>query len=564
MRKTDAGLTVGKKVGIGFGIALLTLMAVGAVSYRTIHGLVETANWVSQAHHVLEHLSDLRLQMDQIETGTRGYVLTLDDQYLEPYRHGVVAIHETLQELSTLVVDPVQRHSLEVIAALVDERLVIAHQVIEMRKSGSLDPAIRLVQTGRGKEITDEFNRRLVGMEVYEHELLRARQQAVRAQVQRTYYVLAVGIALCALVLTAAGIIIFRYMKDKEKAEQALQHSNEELRHSIDELERRTLEISSLSEMGDQLHSCQTVEEAHRLIAQCVPRILPGVRGALGIISNSRNLIEVAAAWGDPQLGEQVFPPEDCRALRRGRPNIVPGPESALNCRHLGGANVSSYCCLPLMAQGEAIGLLHLQADSLNAPWQSGPGQGLAGTVADQISLALANLRLREALHQQSVRDPLTGLFNRRYMEESLELELRRAERASRPLGVLMLDLDNFKSFNDAHGHEAGDRILKEFSSVLRAGVRSSDIACRYGGEEFTIILPEASLEVSRQRAEQLREDTARLNMQGQGPGLLSVSIGVAAFPDHGTDKDQVLQAADRALYRAKREGRDRVSVATK
>jgi len=561
---------VQKKILAGFGLALLTLLVVGAVSYRTIQAQVETASWVTHAHHVLEHLSDLRSEVDDIETGVLEYALTLEEANLEPYRHGISAIYGTIPELMTLIVDPDQRSALVALKPLLDEHIALAQSVVALRRGRPIEAATQLRQTGRGKQITDEIHRRLVVMESREHALLEGRQREAGEYVRRTYYTLVIGSILCAILLAAAGLVIFRDMEHKIQAEQALQFSNQGLQRSVAELERRTQEVSSLSEMGDLLHSCQTLEEAHKAIARCVPRVLPGAAGALGILSASRNLVEIAAAWNEPQLGERVFPPDDCWALRRGRMNLVQDLQSALHCRHLRGGSPPAYCCLPLMAQGEAIGLLHLQKSGFAGAeqpdfWMSEGRQRLAGTVADQIALALANLRLREALRQQSVRDPLTGLFNRRYMEETLELELRRAVRSSRPLGVLMIDVDHFKRFNDSFGHDAGDTILREMSNMLRGSIRSCDIVCRYGGEEFAVILPEASLEVSRQRAEQLRERAGHLNARHhlESLGIVSISIGVASFPEHGNTSELLLEAADGALYCAKREGRNRVSIAS-
>jgi diguanylate cyclase (GGDEF)-like protein len=155
-------------------------------------------------------------------------------------------------------------------------------------------------------------------------------------------------------------------------------------------------------------------------------------------------------------------------------------------------------------------------------------------------------------------------VFNRRYMEESLEREMRRASRHDHPVGVIMLDIDHFKSFNDNHGHEAGDALLRALGSVLQKRMRGEDIVCRYGGEEFTIILPEASLEDTRRRAEEVRMDCKSLHIQhnNQSLGLISVSLGVACFPEHGHTSSEVLRLADNALYLAKTRGRDCVAVA--
>lgn len=190
--------------------------------------------------------------------------------------------------------------------------------------------------------------------------------------------------------------------------------------------------------------------------------------------------------------------------------------------------------------------------------------QKLALTAAEQTSLALANLKLRETLQHKSIRDPLTGLFNRRYMEEFLEQELSRACRKEQPIGILVLDIDYFKHFNDNFGHEAGDIVLREVSIFLRQHVRKSDIVCRYGGEEIVMIMPESSLENTSQRAEQLRQGIKQLELKhrDRSLGTISVSIGVASFPEHSPRGPELIRAADAALYRAKAEGRDRVVTA--
>jgi diguanylate cyclase (GGDEF)-like protein len=218
---------------------------------------------------------------------------------------------------------------------------------------------------------------------------------------------------------------------------------------------------------------------------------------------------------------------------------------------------------VPLTAQGAALGVLCLRL-AASSPAAPGGQQRLAQTVADSLALAFSNLQLRDTLRQQSIRDVLTGMFNRRYMEESLEREIRRAARPGYPVGLIMLDLDHFKSFNDTFGHAAGDLLLRTVGEFLSVHIRAGDVACRFGGEEFVLILPEASLEITRQRAEHLREEIRHLNPEyrGQRLGPMTVSAGVAAYPTHGRDAEQLLRAADEALYLAKHAGRDRVAAA--
>ncbi|MFZ0292465.1 MAG: GGDEF domain-containing protein [Candidatus Sulfotelmatobacter sp.] len=164
----------------------------------------------------------------------------------------------------------------------------------------------------------------------------------------------------------------------------------------------------------------------------------------------------------------------------------------------------------------------------------------------------------------QSVRDALTGLYNRRYLEEVLDRETRRAGRAGQSMGILMLDLDHFKRFNDTYGHDAGDAVLRETAAFLLKNVRAEDFVCRYGGEEFVVILPTADVEGSTTRAEKLRSKIRELSImhQGKSLGMVTFSIGVAAFPVHGMSPKELMAAADGALYEAKRGGRDQVAIA--
>ncbi len=354
-----------------------------------------------------------------------------------------------------------------------------------------------------------------------------------------------------------------RDVTERKRAARAVQEA--------EELERRTTELTLLSQLGSLLHTCLTAEEAYGIIAQFAQKLFPTESGALCVLSASRHLVEAAASWGDAVAGDQVFAPDDCWALRSGHIHFVEDPKSAMVCRHVTHDEAPFYLCVPMVAQGDALGVLHLrgkrQGQSQPEAPQGRPScQQLALTVAEQIGLALANLKLRNSLRTLSVRDPLTGLFNRRYMEESLERELRRANRRSGPLGTILLDVDDFKRRNDTLGHEAGDNLLLELGNFLRAHVRGDDIACRYGGDEFTLILPDASLEISRQRAEQVREGVKHLGVhhRGQPLGTVTLSLGVAVYPEHGITAQALLRSADSALYEAKKEGRDRVVVGRK
>ena len=221
------------------------------------------------------------------------------------------------------------------------------------------------------------------------------------------------------------------------------------------------------------------------------------------------------------------------------------------------------YLDIPLILSNEVIGLLHIEWQHSTEPAHS--VVEMAQIMAEHISLSLSNIKLRETLHNQSVRDPLTHAFNRRYMEETLVRELPRARRKGGHVGMLMLDIDHFKQFNDSHGHAAGDLILARLSVQLQSHVRGEDIVCRMGGEEFLMILPDANLEVTRLRAEAVRAavETMSIEYNNSFLGPVSVSIGVAVFPEHGLNSKDVLHQSDRALYLAKKNGRNRVEDAS-
>jgi diguanylate cyclase (GGDEF)-like protein/PAS domain S-box-containing protein len=375
-------------------------------------------------------------------------------------------------------------------------------------------------------------------------------------------WVEAVGTNLLHAPSVGAIVVNYRDITERKRSEDALRDANERLTFWARELERRNRNLSLLSEMSTLLQASHNTDEAYRVIARFAGRLFADGSGAVYIVDPQRGLAEAIVSWGASAGEEPVFRPVECWALRLGRVHISESGDHAVLCGHLPLPTPASSLCAPLVAQGEALGVLHLRYGPDSSRMVESD-RVLAVTVADQIALALANLKLRDSLRDQSIRDPLTGLYNRRYMEDSLERELRRAERHKTPVAVIAFDVDYFKNINDTFGHEAGDAFLAAFGEFLRARIRKEDIPCRYGGEEFVLILPGASLADASARAEQLRE-AARLLTVGYREGSLgpmTLSLGIAVFPDHGATRESLLRAADASLYRAKQNGRDRVEV---
>lgn len=352
---------------------------------------------------------------------------------------------------------------------------------------------------------------------------------------------------------------------ERRKWEEAVQTTNDKLKVLVAQVEEQNRTMTLTNEMADMMQACQASEEAHGAIGHFMPRFFPNDMGALYILNNSRNLFEAVANWGQTPPAISAFAPDDCWSVRRGRLHKVDNPREGLLCRHVSSSCFGGYLCVPLVAQGETLGVLHLESGPRPEGQEAGeavPKEQLALTVAEDMALALANLKLRETLRSQAIRDSLTGLFNRRYMEETLERELKRSQRTGSPIAVVMMDLDHFKDYNDTFGHSAGDELLNALGNLVKTQIRGEDIACRYGGEEFLLIIPGAVMEVALERAELLRRAVKDMHVQHRGLKPITLSLGVAVYPVHGETGLDLIRAADIALYQAKREGRDRVIAA--
>jgi diguanylate cyclase (GGDEF)-like protein/PAS domain S-box-containing protein len=349
---------------------------------------------------------------------------------------------------------------------------------------------------------------------------------------------------------------------ERKYMESTLLQANEQMRQFLNELQRRNTEIALLNEMSRLLQACQASEEAYKIIGELSNQLFPRTTGAIYLFNTSHTLVNAVARWGQFSSEEEVLNPNDCWALYSGRTHPLKEDETTPVCRHLAEPLPAVSYCLPMQIQGELLGFLHVRSEKEENLDEA--KRQLAYTVVEQTGMALSNLSLRAALREQSIRDPLTGLYNRRYMEEVLRQHLSRVTRRLHPLAIIMIDIDHFKSFNDVYGHAAGDRLLNELGRFLQSHIRREDIACRYGGEEFTLIMPDATLEQAQHRADYLRQEAKQLQVHDADKSYtgITLSLGVAAYPQHGRNIETVLRVADTALYRAKQAGRDRIMVA--
>ena len=354
-----------------------------------------------------------------------------------------------------------------------------------------------------------------------------------------------------------------RDITDRRRAEARVQSTNDELVALVDELQWRDREMQLLNRMNDLLQSCVTLAEAYQVITLTAGDLFPGQNGCLAVLEGRDQHFEVVARWGTEAIIESIFSLQDCWALRRCQLHEVVNPQTGLLCQHFIHTPQAGYLCLPLTVQGETLGVLCLIDSATRKGEHQRSLQQLAVTVGETIKLSLANLKLRDELRQQAIHDPLTGLFNRRYLDETLPRELHMAQRRNAPLSIAMLDIDGFKQFNDSFGHEPGDSLLREFGRVLREHLRKSDISCRYGGDEFVLVLPDSSIADTQERVEQIRVFLKGLKIHHgeQVLGPITLSVGIAQTPEHGTTASELLRAADEAMYAAKQAGRDRIVI---
>ncbi|KTD53610.1 regulatory protein (GGDEF domain) [Legionella santicrucis] len=362
---------------------------------------------------------------------------------------------------------------------------------------------------------------------------------------------------------TNGAVHIIRNITKHIQEQLELKESYEKLNAGMQALQDKNEQITLLVEMSDIMLACSSQEELSNVMTKYCQRMLHFASGYLYIMHPSKNYLEMATTWGTPNTQETTFIPNDCWAIRLGRMHQVSSSHDELICNHV---NVSSehalsFLCIPLMAQNDIYGLLYMEIPQETSTAFSQNQQLIITAFSELTALAFANVRLRENLRYQSMRDPLTGLYNRRYLEDFLLKQIHQSERTKSPISLLMLDLDHFKKINDTYGHDAGDVALKELGKILQEDIRVGDIAARYGGEEFIVVFYNTDEKTIRARAESIRQAVSRLQIKygAQLVGPITISIGIAVYPIHGRAPTELIESADKALYFAKANGRNKV-----
>ncbi|MEM7329395.1 MAG: diguanylate cyclase [Pseudomonadota bacterium] len=325
--------------------------------------------------------------------------------------------------------------------------------------------------------------------------------------------------------------------------------------------QRRQAERRVLSKTTEWLYAARSLDDLYNVVECCAPKLMPASSGALYIYSNSRDVLDLAVGWGNSPPPNYIEP-DDCWALRRGRAYHFGNEDIEFPCGHYHGDVASSFC-LPLLAHGETIGMLWCHTDAACQAEEGGHARywDVALMLAEQVSLTIANVRLRQELQDRSIKDPLTGLWNRRYFLDCLRREKARADSNELGFSLISIDIDHFKRFNDHHGHDAGDLVLRRVTAELVSAAGAAGIVCRVGGEELAVICPEMHGEAAMTFAQSLHNAVKRVDIVYQGETLpcVTFSAGVSTYPSDHSSIDEMMRNADNALYQAKRAGRDRV-----
>lgn len=528
------------------------LMVMGAKSFT------EAAGWVSHTQAVRANIESVEASIREAESATRGYILTGDPKL---YRRALLGEEHALQSVKDLqnrIRDSnIQKENAEKLNSLLVERIQGLDQTVEAYHEKGLAGAQEVVKALNVIDTSQHIHNVVNAMLHQEGLYLTERQKKAK-----NLGILVNASAFAGLLLATLMVIFTQYhsrqrMKRLSEAEKIAINAHSQLSLTVDNIEKDREATQALAQFASLLQGCRTVEEAFIVGGHSLSKILPDTSGTLYLMRHSRDHAEAMGDWGAAwEKRPQLLEPHECWALRQGRPYHV--DQNDMLCDHRKGAFIGSTTCVPLMAQGTDLGIMFIQHTS---QWSS---LSMAEAAAEQLALAIANLRLRETLRTQALRDPLTGLPNRRDFEEVLPRELSRSERSDRPVSLLALDIDHFKRFNDTFGHDAGDTLLQAFGHMLRKNTRTEDLPARLGGEEFIVILSDTTIEEAFTVADNIRKTVEAMEVSHRNVSLgkITVSIGVSSYPAHADNGVSLVQAADAALYRAKSEGRNRVLIA--
>ncbi|MBA1290563.1 diguanylate cyclase [Pseudomonas japonica] len=548
---------------IAAAAATLVMTITAAVGPFTLLWSNETRTERNLVENQLNSIREVQGLLVDAETGQRGYALTNNDLFLQRYYIAQARLPGALKTLELMYRPDTPGEIAKVNELIESANLTLEHLDGFVKRRHSSKPEVEDINTvaTQGKALMDRV--RALSTELIADEAVEVMVLDDELLVNLRWAVLISAISF--IVTLGLGRFIYVSMRraiyHERHSAEAVAVANAQLGESLVRLERRNKEISVLGGIARLLQTELSQEETLQVAQAHCQQLLGESSGTFYLYRNSADVLQQAASWGSVHTEEgKIMHPKECWAIRRGHSHKAEHTHD-LRCAHYcedTDASEATHWCVPLIAYGEVLGLLHINQPGVNQ--DTDKELAFAEAIAEQTALALANGRMREVLQTQSIKDPLTGLYNRRFMEATLDKELARARRTDTCLSVVMVDLDNFKALNDCHGHAAGDTVLRAVSSLLARSLRASDIACRFGGEELIVILPDCPPEGAAMRAEAIRASLEAMSVTEPGQSLnVTASFGVASTTLCGQDSHVLLKAADAALYKAKRAGKNRV-----
>ncbi|MBW8901240.1 MAG: diguanylate cyclase [Massilia sp.] len=543
-------------------LAVFTIMVlVAAVPFslnRSVNVLLAQAHAEQRAQ---QRLDDILNSVRDAETAQRGFVITGNDAFIAPYEQARRTLPPALHAAKDMARTDTERTMIWRIARLVDLKMAELDETIALRRRAGFAATERVVSSMRGKQYMDDLRQIMAAGDARANARLDALRTDLLARSEWSFYVSVAATAFNIVVLGIVLLIVTRMLRARRDVAAQLEVQAGQLTEAVAQTTRHNRELKLIAELLRAVDAVASVPDAGPVIARALPKLLPGVSGTLFLLrDDDDHTLDRNTQWGTPSEQPAEMDIESCWALRHGSRYRTAG-FSAPACAHYRkpADEAAGRLCIPLVTHDDLVGMLHLEG--LVAGPEQETQERLAVTVAEQLALALGNARLRESLRRQSVLDPLTGLFNRRHFDAALKRELARARRKNVPVSLVLVDIDHFKRVNDDYGHAIGDAVLRTIAQQLRLGIREGDIACRYGGEEMVLLLPECTAADASKRAEAIRVALAAItpNPEGEGPESVTASFGVAAYPVHAQDAEALFWAADKALYRAKQYGRNRV-----
>jgi diguanylate cyclase (GGDEF)-like protein len=555
---------------LAFGFLAITLLLGGGMTYiaRLPNQQATQGLLVSHTQEVIDQLDRLALHVTEAETGQRGYLLTGQDDYLSPYNAALSQINSDLEHFQQLTADNErQQKRVPALRESIRSKLKDLEETVNLRKIQGRDAALQIVSTGRGKEEMTVIRQQINDMKAEEENLLQTRSDAWRLGMAQTRMaVLIDGILMYALICLVL-IALLRISKNR-KLVAISEHRSAHLQRA--EAERLAQIVTIQRDIAGHALNLQS---AMQTIAERTQTLTRAEGSIVEMLEKNEMVYRAASGKGAPHIGLRLKAQGSLSGLCVQENAIMKCDDSETDervdrdaCRKVG---LRSMVVVPLRYNGKAVGVLKVMSSRIHAfdnddiaTLELIAGL-LSATLSDAISakeLHTANLELAAAnsrLEKLAITDGLTGLRNHRNFQELLASEFERARRYKKPLSLMLLDVDNFKRFNDFFGHPAGDAVLKRVAVILSEQARATDQVARYGGEEFVILLPETDAQGAQIIAVRILGAIADDSWRHR---RVTVSIGISSLADGFVNAASMVEAADKALYISKENGRNQFS----